>query len=154
MTPICLPYRRTESAVSFFGSNFISRLLRSTFVAMSCIQRPFLYFTGLLVQVVADERLYDGDQGAGNHEEIVVEHAYDLKQRVVARHDFAGLDARDVPLADAKTAGQIPLAPAALLAGLDEGAAHRVGQCMPPQRRDTLFCLFRHYRCNIAHQYI
>ena len=67
-------------------------------------------------------------EGAGDHDEVAVEHADHLKQRVVARDDLARLDAGDVPLANPKTAGQVPLAPAALLTRLYERVAQFGGK--------------------------
>ena len=47
MTPICFPCRRTESALSFLGSNFITRLLRAVLVG---VEGAFLAFA-LLVRL-------------------------------------------------------------------------------------------------------
>src|ERR1700757_1287909 len=112
MTPICFPCRRTESALSFFWSNLIARPLRAVFVPVGGVERPFLSFTRLVLEMVANERLHDGHQGAGDHNKVAVEHADDLKKRVVARYDLARFNPGDVPLADAEAACQIPLAPA------------------------------------------
>src|SRR5262245_27082822 len=100
MTPMCFPCRRAESALSFFGSNLIARLLRTVFVVVGGIEGPFLSFARLVLEMVANERLNDRYQAAGDHNKVAVEHADDLKQRVVTRHDLARLNARDMPLAD------------------------------------------------------
>src|SRR5580658_145899 len=97
MTPICFPCRRTESALSFLGSNFIARLPRAVLVVG--VERAFLAFAVLLrLQMIAYERLHDGDEGAWDHEKISVKNADQLKKSVVARYDLAGLDAGDVRL--------------------------------------------------------
>ena len=55
-------------------------------------------------EVVPDKGLHHGHEGTGNHEEVAVEGADQLKERVIARHDLAGFDDGDMPLADAETA--------------------------------------------------
>src|SRR5580704_15830363 len=117
MTPICRPCRRTERELSFFGSNFIARLLGRLLVAVAGIEGTFFALALLVVQVIAHERLDRGYEGAGHHEKVAVEDADQLKKRVIARHDLAGLDAGDVLLGQAKAACNFPLAPAAFLPG-------------------------------------
>src|ERR1700739_2302433 len=98
MTPIWFPCKRTESALSFRGSNFIARLLRAVLVSVG-IEGAFLAFALLVrLQMIAYERLHDGDEGAGDHEKIAVENTDQLKKSVVARHALAALDAGDVRL--------------------------------------------------------
>ena len=94
--------------------------------------------------MIADERLHGRHEGARDHEEVAVEHADELKKRVVARHDLAGLDAGDVPLGEAEAAGQVPLAPAALLPRLLQGPAHVAGKALQSQRLDMLFYIIAH----------
>ena len=144
MTPICFPYRRTESAFSFFGSNLIARLLRAVFVAVGGIEGPFLSFARLILEMVANERLYDGHQGARDHNKVAVEHANDLKKRVVARHNLARFNPGDMPLADPETTCQVSLAPAALFACLYQGPTHFGGKRLLSQRLDTFYCIVAH----------
>ena len=103
MTPMCFLCRRTESAFSVFGSNFIARFPRRVFVAVGGVKGAFVAFTWLVFKVVADKGLHHGHKSAGHHEEVAVEGADQLKKRVIARHDLAGFNAGDMPLADAET---------------------------------------------------
>src|SRR6266852_4349911 len=138
MTPIWRPWRRTESALSFFGSNFIARLLRAVLVAVG-VKGAFLAFALLVrLQMFAYERLHNGDEGAGDHEKIAIENADQLQKGVVARHDLAGLDAGDVRLGEPEAAGQVSLGAAALLAGVLQCQAHVLGKRSQSERPDML----------------
>ena len=108
MIPIWRPCSWTERALSFFGSNFIARLLRGVFVAVAVVEEAFLAFARLILEVVAHERLHYGYEGAGHHEKVAVEHADKLKKRVVARHDLPRLDAGDVHLAAGRDGFPVP----------------------------------------------
>src|ERR1035437_9728620 len=123
------PCRRTASALSFFESNFIARLLGALLVGVVGVEGAFLAFALLVrLQMIADERLHDGDEGARGHEEVAIKNADQLQKGVVARHDLAGLDAGDVRLGEPDAAGQVSLGPGALLAGLLQGPAHVLGK--------------------------
>src|ERR1700682_6537787 len=100
MTPICRPCRRTARALSFFASNLIGMpLLRFLFVVAAAIEGAFLALALLVVpEMIADERLHSRDERARDHEEVAVEDADEFEQRVVARHNLAGLNAGDVHL--------------------------------------------------------
>src|SRR6516162_3571620 len=152
MTPICFPYRSTESALSFFGSNFIAWVLRIVFVAVGGVEGALLAFARHVLHVVAHERLDHGHERAGDHDEVAFEHADDFKQRVVAGHDFPRLDAGDVHLGQAETASQFLLAPAALLARLFQSPAHFARKSFKAQWFDMLFYIILHSKYNIAYQ--
>src|ERR1700691_542151 len=139
MTPIWRPCRRTARALSFFGSNFISRLLGALLVGVIGVEGAFLVFT-LLVrpQMIADERLNEGDEGTRDHEEVAIESADQFQKGVVARHDLAGLDAGDVRLGEPDAAGQVSLGPATLPAGLLQGPAHILWKGSQSERPDML----------------
>src|ERR1700730_7673980 len=143
MMPICFPCRRTESALSFLGSNFIARLLRAVLVAVG-VEGAFLAFALIGPRMIADERLHDGDEGARDHEEVAVEDTNQLEKGVVARHDFAGLDAGDVRLGEPEAAGQGSLGPAALLAGVLQGQAHVLWKGTQSERPDMLCYIVIH----------
>src|SRR3984957_12835758 len=142
MTPIWRPCRRTASALSFFASNFIARFLGAVLVG---VEGAFLAFLLLVrLQMIADERLHDGDEGARDHEEVAIENADQLQKGVVARHDLAGLDAGDVRLGKPEASGQVSLGPAALLAGLLQGQAHVLWKGSQSERSDMLCYIVFH----------
>jgi hypothetical protein len=67
-------------------------------------------------------------EGAGDHDEVVIEDAHQFEKRIVAGHDLPRLDAGDVPLGDPEMASQFPLAPAALLPRISQRPAQFIGQ--------------------------
>src|ERR1700689_1234120 len=122
MTPIRRPCRRTATALSFFKSNFFAPLLPAPLVVGVGVEGAFLSVALLVwLQMIADERLHDGDEGTRDHEEVVIENADQLQKGVVSRHDLAGLDAGDVRLGEPDAVGQVSLGPATLPAGLLQG---------------------------------
>lgn len=84
------------------------------------------------------------DEGARDHEEIVVENADQFQNRVVARHDLPGLDAGDVPLGKTDATDQVSLGPAALLARFLQREAHLNWQAIQAKHFDVLFCIIFH----------
>src|SRR5215469_15010749 len=148
MTPIWRPCRRTASALRFFASNFIFVVLLGLLLAAVSdigVERAFLAFAMLaFTQVIADERLYDWDEGAGHHEEVAVKDANEIEDSVIARDDLPRLDSRDVGLWQAETAAQVPLAPAAADPGLLQVAAHVLRKALQAQRLDMLCDIFLH----------
>src|SRR5579885_1380914 len=128
MTPMWRPSRRTDSAVSLRGSNFIGRLRAVLLLVFGGVKRTFVAFTRLRLRMIADERLDDGHEGARNHEKVVIENTHKLEQCVVTGYDLSGLDARDVRLRQAELARQIPLAPVAFFAQLFQPRAHFLRQ--------------------------
>src|ERR1039458_5729047 len=145
MTPICRPCRRTARALRVFASNFIfAPPLRGLLAAVDVEGTFFAFALLILLPVIADQRLHDRDEGAGNHEEIAVEDADEFEERVVARHDLAGLDARDVHLGQAQATAQLPLAPAALDPRLLQLPAHVLRKALRAQRFDMLYYIFLH----------
>ena len=113
-------------------------------VAVAGIEGTFFALALLVVQVIAHERLDRGYEGAGHHEKVAVEDADQLKKRVVTGHDLPRLDAGDVLLGQAKAACNFPLAPAAFLPGLLQGAAQVGGQPFETQCIDILSYIILH----------
>src|ERR1700694_1054196 len=146
MTPIWRPWRRTASALSFFGTNFIARLLGTLLGGVVGVEGAFLAFALLVrLQMITDKRLHDGDEGARDHEEVAIENADQLQKGVVARHDLAGLDTGDVRLGEPEAARQVSLGPATLLAGLLQGTAHVLWKGSQSERSDILYYIIFHY---------
>ena len=144
MTPMCFPYRRTESALSFFGSNFIARLLRAVFVSVGGVEGPFLSFTRLVLEMVANERLHDGHQGTGDHNKVTCRAC---GQSQAACRSVARFCPTQSPrCAFGRRRGGLPglsgssLASHAPVSGL--GAVRRAAPL--PQHIDTFFCIAIH----------
>src|SRR5580704_6629885 len=143
MTPIRRPCSRTARTLSFLGSDFIVPLPWFVVVA-AAVERTFLNLALLFIQMIADERLHGRNEGARNHEEVMVEDAHEFEQRVVARHDLAGLDAGDVHLRQAEAASQLPLAPLARDPRLLQSDAHLLRKAFHPQRLDMPCYILSH----------
>ena len=68
------------------------------------------------IAVVADQGLHGGQNFARDEDQVEVENAQDLQERVVAGNDLPGFDAGDMPLRKARLLGQLQLAPILRLA--------------------------------------
>lgn len=69
----------------------------------------------------------DGDEIAGDEDEIVIEDAYEIEQRVIAGHDASGLDAREAGLGQPHELAERGLAEVLLPAGRRGGLPESAG---------------------------
>jgi hypothetical protein len=74
------------------------------------------------IPVVAEQSLHRGLKLARYQDEVSVEHAQDIEQCVISRHDLAGLDGRNVPLCESGFLGEFLLAPALGFARFSDSA--------------------------------
>ena len=120
------------------------RLLGCILARVVGIEGALFALAGLVFEMIANQGLHHGDEGARDHEEIVVENADQFQNRVVARHDLPGLDAGDVPLGETNATDQVSLGPSALLARLLQREAHLKREAIETKHFDVLFCIINH----------
>src|ERR1035437_5177736 len=134
MTPIWWPCKRTASVFSVFGSKFIVGLpLCSGLVVLTRVEGLF-FLIAMLVRIlmIADESLKGGHERARDHQKVIVVHAHQVQESVIAWHDFAGLDAGDMHLRQAGAPAQLGLAPAVFAPRLFQLVAHVCGKAVQP----------------------
>ena len=114
---------------------------------MRGVEGAFLTLALLIrAEMIADEREHGWNQGARDHEEVAVEDADELEECVVAWHNLAGLDARDVHLRQTEAASQLPLAPAPPEPRLLQLPAQVLRKALEPERL-AMLCDIRLHDC-------
>jgi hypothetical protein len=74
-----------------------------------------------VLQTLTQQGIYEGNEIAGDENEVVIEDADEIEQRVIAGNDASGLNARDVGLRKAHQIAELSLAEGLLAARGQEG---------------------------------